>query len=253
MGTPATGVTFRFGDFELDTASYQLRRRGRQVRLGRQPMDLLLMLVERRGDLVTREEITTRLWSEHVFVDRDAGIHTAILRIRQVLGVSRESPRFVETVPTRGYRFVAPVEIVHGCESDPSTHSLSAQARVSLSCHNLPPELTSFIGRRKELSELAELLATSRLLSLTGSGGVGKTRLALRLAANLSERFPTGVWLIDLAALSTADADRFRRRHFEFFWHEFRGAQPILRGSVSTDWSKNRKISVQLSNGPWIR
>ena len=93
-------------------AAYELRRKGRRIRLARQPMDLLLLLLERRRELVSRDDIAKRLWSQDVFVDLDAGIHTAILRIRQALGDSRDSPLFVETVPGKGYRFVAPVEVV---------------------------------------------------------------------------------------------------------------------------------------------
>ena len=106
-------VTYRFGEFEVDVAAYELRRSGHRIRSARQPMDLLLLLLERRQELVSREDIAKRLWGPDVFTDLDAGIRTAILKIRQVLGDSRESPRFVETVPGKGYRFVAPVEVVH--------------------------------------------------------------------------------------------------------------------------------------------
>ena len=112
MSSTSPGVTYRFGEFEVDVAAYELRREGQRVPLARQPMDLLLLLLERRQELVSREDIAKRLWGPDVFTDLDAGIHTAILKIRQVLGDSRESPRFVETVPGKGYRFVAPVEVV---------------------------------------------------------------------------------------------------------------------------------------------
>src|SRR5262252_6182233 len=105
-------MIFRFGDFELDMLAYELRRKGRRLRLARQPMELLSLLVERPKELVSREEIATRLWAPDVCVDVDAGVHTAVLKIRQVLGESRESPRFLETVAGKGYRFIAPVERV---------------------------------------------------------------------------------------------------------------------------------------------
>ena len=108
MSTTSAAVTYRFGEFEVDVAAYELRREGQRLPLARQPMDLLLLLLERRQELVSREDIAKRLWSPDVFTDLDAGIRTAILKIRQVLGDSRESPRFVETVPGKGYRFVAP-------------------------------------------------------------------------------------------------------------------------------------------------
>ena len=117
MSATSAGVTYRFGEFEVDVAAYELRREGQRVPLARQPMDLLLLLLERRQELVSREDIAKRLWSPDVFTDLDAGIRTAILKIRQVLGDSRESPRFVETVPGKGYRFVAPVEVVRSVAS----------------------------------------------------------------------------------------------------------------------------------------
>ena len=110
MQTPGSRETFRFGDFELDVAAYELRRLGRPVKLGRQPMDLLILLVEGRRQLVSRNEIVDRLWGKDVFVDVDTGVNTAISKIRQVLRDSPDAPAFVETVPGKGYRFIATVE-----------------------------------------------------------------------------------------------------------------------------------------------
>ena len=104
--------TLRFGEFELNLAAYELLRDGKVVRLERLPMDLLIMLLERRGDLVGRAEIVERLWGKEVFVDVETGVHTAIRKIRQALRDSADAPTFIETVPGRGYRFVAPVEVV---------------------------------------------------------------------------------------------------------------------------------------------
>jgi TolB-like protein/DNA-binding winged helix-turn-helix (wHTH) protein/Flp pilus assembly protein TadD len=112
MPMSASGGTFRFNDFELDVAAYQLRRRGRVVRLERQPMDVLILLVERRRQLVSRADIVERLWGKDVFVDVETGVHTAIRKIRQALGDSISTPAFVETIPSKGYRFVADVEVV---------------------------------------------------------------------------------------------------------------------------------------------
>jgi TolB-like protein/DNA-binding winged helix-turn-helix (wHTH) protein/Flp pilus assembly protein TadD len=113
----------RFGAFELDVAAYELRRDGRPVRLERQPMDLLIMLVERRGLLVTRADIIERLWGKDVFVDVETGVHTAVRKIRQALRDAPEQPSFVETVSGKGYRFIAPVEVV---EAQPGTSSSPA-------------------------------------------------------------------------------------------------------------------------------
>jgi len=99
----------RFEDFELDPRAYQVRRSGRTLKLERIPMEVLLLLAERRGQLVTREEIIEKLWGKDVFLDTDNAINTAIRKIRQVLKDDPEQPRFVQTITGRGYRFIAPV------------------------------------------------------------------------------------------------------------------------------------------------
>lgn len=104
-------ATFRFGDFVLDVGECELRRLDRPVKLGRQAMDVLVLLVERQGQLVPRTEIAERLWGKDVFVDVETGVNTAISKIRQALRDSADEPRFIQTVPVRGYRFVAPVEV----------------------------------------------------------------------------------------------------------------------------------------------
>ena len=101
---------YRFLDFELDSSRYELRRQGRKLRLEKIPMDLLIMLVEKKGDLVPREAIIDRIWGKDVYFDSEAGINTAIRKIRQTLNDDPENPRFVETVPRRGYRMVVEIE-----------------------------------------------------------------------------------------------------------------------------------------------
>lgn len=112
MQPPDVSQTFRFGDFELDVAGYSLRRGGQRVRLERRPMDLLILLVQRRRELVSRNDIVERLWGPGVFVDVDMSVNTAIRKIRQVLGDTPETPAFVETVSGKGYRFIAEVEAI---------------------------------------------------------------------------------------------------------------------------------------------
>src|SRR5262249_19283370 len=110
---PVSSNLVRFGrDYELDRGAYELRKDGRRLRLARIPMDLLLLLLEQPGQLVTREQIAERLWGKDVFLDIDNGINAVIRRIRQVLEDDPEKPRFVETVIGRGYRFIGPVELV---------------------------------------------------------------------------------------------------------------------------------------------
>jgi len=99
----------RFDEFEVDRRGYQLRRSGRSLRLERIPMEVLFLLVERRGQLVTREEIIEKLWGKDVFLDTDNAINTAIRKIRRVLKDDPEQPRFIQTVTGRGYRFIGQI------------------------------------------------------------------------------------------------------------------------------------------------
>ena len=103
----------RFGDdFELDLRAYELRRGGRALKLERIPMDLLVFLIEQRGELVTRDQIIEKIWGKDVFLDTDGSINSAIRKIRQVLKDDPDQPRFVQTVSGKGYRFIAPIEEV---------------------------------------------------------------------------------------------------------------------------------------------
>ena len=99
----------RFGDFVVDIRAGQLHRRGRKVSLREQPFEVLALLLERPGEIVTRQELRRRLWSGDVFVDFDNNLNTAVGRLREALGDSAEHPRFIETLPKRGYRFIASV------------------------------------------------------------------------------------------------------------------------------------------------
>jgi TolB-like protein/DNA-binding winged helix-turn-helix (wHTH) protein/Tfp pilus assembly protein PilF len=103
----------KFGDeFELNPQSYELRRAGRALKLERIPMELLFLLIEQRGQLVTRDQIIERIWGKDVFLDTDTSINSAVRKIRQVLKDNPEQPRFLQTVAGRGYRFIAAVEVI---------------------------------------------------------------------------------------------------------------------------------------------
>ena len=99
----------RFGTFEVDLRAGELRKAGVKLKLTGQPFQVLAILLERPGEVVTREELQKRLWPD-TFVDVDHNLNTAINKIREVLGDSAESPRFVETLPRRGYRFIGELE-----------------------------------------------------------------------------------------------------------------------------------------------
>ena len=105
---------FRFGTFEVDVRAAELRKQGLRIKLQEQPFQVLTVLLQNPGDLVTRDELRARIWSADTFVDFDNSLNTSINKLREALGDSAESPRFIETLPRRGYRFIAPVSSTNG-------------------------------------------------------------------------------------------------------------------------------------------
>jgi eukaryotic-like serine/threonine-protein kinase len=101
----------KFADFTLDLRAGELHKNGTQVRLQEQPFQVLALLAQRAGELVTREELRKHLWSSHTFVDFDNNLNASVAKIREALADSPDAPQFIETLPRRGYRFIAPVEI----------------------------------------------------------------------------------------------------------------------------------------------
>src|SRR6185295_1596818 len=129
------GVLIRFGLFEFDPRSGELRKQGLKVRLQGQPVEILSMLLARPGELVTREELQKKLWPEDIFVDFDPSLNAAMKRLRSALGDSAETPRFIETLARRGYRFLAPV----------NSQQLAAQVEAPVA---LPPPLRASLRHR---------------------------------------------------------------------------------------------------------
>jgi TolB-like protein/DNA-binding winged helix-turn-helix (wHTH) protein/Flp pilus assembly protein TadD len=136
-------VRLRFGVFEVDLRAGELRKHGVRLRLQEQPFQVLAMLLERPGETVTREELRNRLWTADTFVDFDHGVNKAINRIRDALGDSATSPRFVETVARRGYRFIADVAVegVPLARSETRTGDLIAGADESVAPVAIPPPM----------------------------------------------------------------------------------------------------------------
>jgi cholera toxin transcriptional activator len=155
---------YRFGVFEADAATGELRRQGMRVKLNAQPFQVLLMLldrhVDRPGQLVTRDEISRVLWPEGTFVDFEHGVNSAVNRIREALGDTAGSPRFVETLARRGYRFLAPVERIGSdnaaqpalgesqasAPGDPAAHASQSEPQLRRRILSTPEDLpkTSF-------------------------------------------------------------------------------------------------------------
>ncbi|WP_348264946.1 winged helix-turn-helix domain-containing protein [Telmatobacter sp. DSM 110680] len=135
---------YRFGTFEADAVTGELRRQGIRIKLNAQPFQVLLMLLERPGEVLTREEIARALWSDGTFVDYDHGVNSAVNRIRDALGDTAGSPRYVETLARRGYRFVAPVESL-AQEADSSLSSAPRNVEKEFE-ETEPGDLQSSIG-----------------------------------------------------------------------------------------------------------
>jgi len=130
----------RFEGFEVDLRAQELYKAGRKIKLQVQPFQVLAMLLERPGDVVTREEMQKRLWPADTFVDFDHSVNTAVKKLRQALGDDKNKPRFVETLPKRGYRFLASVK-------KPATSSAAAEAQVATPAAAKDAAASAWVGR----------------------------------------------------------------------------------------------------------
>jgi cholera toxin transcriptional activator len=148
-----SGRIARFGVFELDLAAGELRKNGARLRLQEQPFQVLALLLERAGDVVTRDELRQKLWPADTFVDFDHGLNAAVNKLRETLGDSASSPRYIETLARRGYRFIAPVQKTAGTDYG-GTGTLARPAERSPAAAYAPatnalhPELEVPIPRR---------------------------------------------------------------------------------------------------------
>src|SRR5258705_3572568 len=184
MSSPAPPERYRFGPFELQPDQRRLLKDGATISLRPRAFDLLVALVDRAGHLVTKDQLLNRVWPKMVV--EEAALHVQVSALRKVVGSDA-----ITTVSGRGYQFTLPV-----------TKDDGEASRASRSKHNLPYQLTSFVGREQEIAQLEELVPANRLVTVTGAGGAGKTRLAIEVASRLIDAFPDGVWLVELAALA---------------------------------------------------
>ncbi|MDA8350758.1 MAG: winged helix-turn-helix domain-containing protein, partial [Pseudomonadota bacterium] len=180
-----------FGRFRLLIRQRELRSGDKPVVLGSRAFDVLLVLLEAHGDLVTKEELLARAWPG--IVVEESNIQVQISALRKALGKDRN---LIVTVPLRGYRFTG--EVRELSETDRARSSAEAPSPPT----NLPAAMSDFIGREAELTTVHELLQHNRLVTLVGTGGIGKTRLALEAAREALAEFPEGVWLAELAPLT---------------------------------------------------
>lgn len=177
--------------FAVDAAAYEVERDGEPVELEPQAMDLLLYMVERRGQLLTKAELLDNVWGDQ-FVG-DAALATRIKQVRAALGDDGRSQRVIQTVHGRGYKFIGEL-------TPAATDTAAAPLDVTPppERHNIPPPRTEMVGRVELLDEVADSLAASRLVNLVGLGGAGKTTTAQTVGRRVVDRFEHGVWFVDL-------------------------------------------------------
>lgn len=152
---PQIPETFRFGEFELDVDAGELRRNNRRLKLQPQPFKLLLLLVRRSGSLVSREEIRGELWPDGTFVDFDQAVNFSIKQIRDVLGDSAERPLYIETVPRRGHRFIAPLSPPPGEKPPPIVFPGATGIRLEKALWTNIAELRLAEARRRRYTIMA--------------------------------------------------------------------------------------------------
>jgi TolB-like protein/cytochrome c-type biogenesis protein CcmH/NrfG len=218
-GAPAPGTTVRFAAFELDVRSRELRRGSTKIRLQDQPFEILRLMLERPGDVVTREELQQRLWPEGTFVDFEHSLNAAVKRLRAALGDDADNPRFVETLPRRGYRFIAPLErsatvqVAPRCPrlavlpfsnlSDESSHEYFSDGLTEELIAQLGPRCRgriavisrvsscSFKGTLQRAAEIAATLHADYLLEGSVRRDGRRVRITVRLVAGETE---TELW-----------------------------------------------------------
>ncbi len=182
-----------FGPFHLILTRRLLLKDNVPVCLGSRAFDILTILVERAGELVTKDELMARVWPDTFVEPANLTVHIAALR--RALGDLRSDSRYVINIPGRGYRFVFPVE-VSPCIELPVRDAVQRGGPG-----NLPALLTPLIGRAETVGQLCRSLSQHRLVTLVGPGGVGKTATTLDVAQGLSAEYRHGAWLVDLAGI----------------------------------------------------
>jgi predicted ATPase/DNA-binding winged helix-turn-helix (wHTH) protein len=188
--------TFSFGPFHLIPMQRLLLEAQKPLRIGSRALDILIALVERGGELVSKEELMARVWPKMFVEPANLTVHVAALR--RVLGDGRNGNRYLVNIPGRGYRFVAAVAAADG-EMPPLPE---LQPVAPNAAHNLPAQVTKLVGRADTLRLLTTQLSQERFVTIVGPGGIGKTSVALAVAEAVAADYEHGVWLVDLAHLS---------------------------------------------------
>ena len=192
-----TSVAVAFGRFLVLPRRRELLADGQPVTLGGRAFDVLLALIEARGAVITKDALMTRVWPDRI-VEENA-LQSQISALRMALGVDRD---LVRTVSGRGYQFIGEVRPVPSADDNAGADAVATKPASVVPMTNLPEPLSELIGRDDEIGEILNLAAAHRLVTLTGAGGIGKTRIALALARKLLPHFADGVWVAELAPLS---------------------------------------------------
>jgi len=191
---PPRDRAIRFGPFCLWPAAHLLLERDAPVRIGVRALDLLIVLVEHAGKVVTKDELFARVWPG-VVVD-EGNLRTQVALLRKVLRDGEGSARYLMTVPGRGYRFVAPLS------SQEAPKSIEPRAPLMESTPGLPARLTRLIGRADAVNDIAGRLSRHRFVTIVGPGGIGKTSVALAIAERANTSYEDGIYFVDCAPLS---------------------------------------------------
>jgi predicted ATPase/DNA-binding winged helix-turn-helix (wHTH) protein len=192
QGKATRAITF--GSFRLFPSQQLLLDGDTPVRLGSRALDLLLVLVERAGEIVSNEELLARVWPNTAVADVSLRVHLAA--IRRALGDGQSGRRYIINIPGRGYSFVMPVAIAEG--QKPPEPQIAAIERIQA----LPSSRVRMVGRDGVVSVLAAQLLERRFLSIVGPGGIGKTTVALAIADALADTYHHGVRFVDLGSLT---------------------------------------------------
>lgn len=185
-------AVLRFGPYAFHPSQRLILQGDRPLRMGGRALDILQVLVERAGQVVSKDELIARVWPTSVVEEINLRVHIAALR--RALGDGQNGERFIVNIPQRGYSFIAPVERVP--EGAPVFIDSAHKPQ-----HNLPARLTSITGRDSIVGSLVRQLPVRRFMSVVGPAGIGKTTVALRVAELLLQHYRDGVWTIDLATV----------------------------------------------------
>src|SRR3984893_15338661 len=182
-----------FGRFRVLPHRRELLADGRPIKLGGRAFDVLMALIEARGALIGKDALMARVWSDRIAEENN--LQAQISALRAAFGAER---KLIRTVPRRGYQFTGEIRIL---QANPDERAGAGEAAAEPQS-TLPEPIAELIGRDDELLEILSLAATHRLVTLTGPGGIGKTRLGSEVAHRLLPDFVDGGWGIELAPLS---------------------------------------------------